>query len=733
VQVVEPDTVFLVSENDYHLLTGPLYRQLAPLLQGNYTVPEIVGLMAGQATYGHVKAALDRLEASGYIVEADDTYPAEQAAFWHSLNATTPAVAETLQQKKVSVQAIGEADAQPLLNALASLGVTAADDEDLLVVVTDDYLREELGAVNQQALAKNQKWLLVKLVGESIWLGPLFTPQETACWACLSYRIGINRPVEKFVLKKRVDKSRPLVTSRAALAATIEVGANLAATEIVKYLVRGEAEQWRDKLMTLHTVTMAMQSHHVRRRPPCPACGRPEDFRPDRIPQPIELQPAPKNQNPLPEEALARYEQYISPITGIITHLIDVLPAEGLAYTYIAVHDFSMMVEDVKALRRNMQGRSSGKGRTRTQAKLSTIGEAVERYSGVYRREGEVFVQGRYRDLQDGAIYPNNVWLFSQKQYENRVEWNQRQKSTYHIVYKPFDPDLEINWAPFWSLTQKRVQYYPASSTYYGHPDAFKLQASCDSNGCAAGQNFEDAVLQGFLELVERDCVAMWWYNRAPRPAVEMSSFDLPYFYEMEEYYRRSNRSLWVMDITGDFNIPTFVAVSHRTDRPVEDILIGLGIHFDPKVAVLRALAEVNQFLSDVFYTNPDGTTYYQMDVEETVEWFKTAKIKDHPYLIPDESQPAKTLADYANLATDDTREDVETCVRLAEGLGLETFVLDLSRPDTGIRVARVLVPGLRHFWRRLAPGRLYDVPVKLGWLDRPLSEDELNPVSMFF
>jgi len=42
---------------------------------------------------------------------------------------------------------------------------------------------------------------------------------------------------------------------------------------------------------------------------------------------------------------------------------------------------------------------------------------------------------------------------------------------------------------------------------------------------------------------------------------------------------------------------------------------------------------------------------------------------------------------------------------------------------------AVVIVPGLRHFYRRFAPGRLYDVPVKLGLRDRPLKENELNPV----
>ena len=65
----------------------------------------------------------------------------------------------------------------------------------------------------------------------------------------------------------------------------------------------------------------------------------------------------------------------------------------------------------------------------------------------------------------------------------------------------------------------------------------------------------------------------------------------------------------------------------------------------------------------------------------------------------------------------------------LAARVGLETLVLDLTRPDVGLHVAKVTVPGLRHFWPRFGPGRLYDIPVKLGWLSRPLTEAQLNPV----
>jgi ribosomal protein S12 methylthiotransferase accessory factor len=62
----------------------------------------------------------------------------------------------------------------------------------------------------------------------------------------------------------------------------------------------------------------------------------------------------------------------------------------------------------------------------------------------------------------------------------------------------------------------------------------------------------------------------------------------------------------------------------------------------------------------------------------------------------------------------------------------LETLVLNQTRPDLGMQAVRVVVPGLRHFWAQFAPGRLYTVPVKLGWLQTAIAEEHLNPVAMF-
>jgi ribosomal protein S12 methylthiotransferase accessory factor len=117
----------------------------------------------------------------------------------------------------------------------------------------------------------------------------------------------------------------------------------------------------------------------------------------------------------------------------------------------------------------------------------------------------------------------------------------------------------------------------------------------------------------------------------------------------------------------------------------------------------------------------------------ETVAWWKTATLANRPYLAPDETLPVRRREDYALGCSGDLLENIMVCKRIVEDRGLELLVLDQTRPEIGMSVAKVIVPGLRHFWARFAPGRLYDVPVRMGWLARPLAEEQLNPTAFLF
>src|SRR5262249_6058882 len=157
-----------------------------------------------------------------------------------------------------------------------------------------------------------------------------------------------------------------------------------------------------------------------------------------------------------------------------------------------------------------------------------------------------------------------------------------------------------------------------------------------------------------------------------------------------------------------------------------EFVEFGSGAHFDARIAALRAMTELNQFLSIGLMGGRDPNPSSRESNDGVVP--PPFRLQDHSYLMP--SGAAVVRPDFGSkFGNLDAREQVTACVNLAKRARLAFLVLDQTRPDIEVPGAIVIVPGLRHFYRRFAPGRLYNVPVKLGWRDRPLPESELNPL----
>ena len=75
-------------------------------------------------------------------------------------------------------------------------------------------------------------------------------------------------------------------------------------------------------------------------------------------------------------------------------------------------------------------------------------------------------------------------------------------------------------------MRDKRFKYLPTSLLYFFYRGPGQINA--DSNGCAAGNTLAEAIVQGFLELVERDSYAIWWYNRLQREQLDLDASMIP-------------------------------------------------------------------------------------------------------------------------------------------------------------------------------------------------------------
>ncbi|HEX4701504.1 MAG TPA: YcaO-like family protein, partial [Pseudonocardiaceae bacterium] len=171
------------------------------------------------------------------------------------------------------------------------------------------------------------------------------------------------------------------------------------------------------------------------------------------------------------------------------------------------------------------------------------------------------------------------------------------------------------------------------------------------------------------------------------------------------------------------------VAMSRRIDNPREQIMLGFGAHLDPRIALWRALTELNQMMPAIIETGDDDNGGHDNDF---TTWLREATVHNQPYLTPNPARPASRPDDFAYSPHPDLTTDIHTVQDRLAASGLEVLVLDQTRPDIGLPVVKVIVPGLRHFWARFGPGRLYDVPVQLGLRTEPTPYEALNPIPLF-
>jgi oxazoline/thiazoline synthase len=723
VYLVAADTVCLYSEDRKFLLYGELYCALAAAItQGGLNIRGLVRKLEHDFAAPQIREALGRLVERGYVITATNFTQGIAAAYWASLGLQPEAAKKNLQKHRVRIQALDVEGGPELEAALSLLGARVVKrSPDITVTLVSDYFDKRLLKLNEEHLADGTPWILAQPSGIFPLVGPVFSPGDGACWRCLADRMIRNREVKAML--DRGD-ARCLAVSPLARHALGQSATELAALEIAKALASDFRTDLNNNVISLDLLGSTIVRHHVARRPQCPACGRQKARDPRRAAAPVSLGTGGRPmmtsggfRTVSPRDTVARFRKHVSPLTGVVSRLERIEGDLPLSTNFIARHNFSAPAKSIYELRGGLNGCSFGKGSTAEQGEASALMEAIERYSGIFQGD-EIRAAKRFADFAPGdAIAPNEVLLYSDLQYERGTAPT---VNAGDVPLNPmlFDPSAKIEWSPVWSLRDKRFKYLPTSMLYFFYQGSVAFLA--DSNGCAAGNTREEAIVQGFLELVERDAYAIWWYNRQQRPGVDISNFDDPFVREFRARLASAGHRLSVLDITSDLGIPSFVAVTQWMQDGRENIEFGSGSHFDARIALLRTLTELNQFLSIGVMR---GRPLEKMSHDGT-----PLRIKDHSYLSPSDTPLLQPDLDI-KFGFLDTDEQVRACVSVAERQGLDFLVLDQTRPDIETPVVRVVVPGLRHFYRRFAPGRLYDVPVKLGWTKRPLAEDALNPL----
>ncbi|MDY8136453.1 TOMM precursor leader peptide-binding protein [Aquimarina sp. 2201CG5-10] len=680
---------------------------------------------------------LHQLEKDGYITQSTSPFSNEQNAFWEELGFDPLKLSTVLSQKSIAIKTIGQASSDKFKSACIETGLQLSSNPYLTIILTTSYTAPELEAINQEAIKNQKTWVLVKLSGITPYVGPIFVPQkdDTACYTCLQHRLSLFNQENKLYQKLTLSQNqlhKPLINHPL----TEQLSTTSAIMEIIKWLYDENSNTLENNLISIDIKNGQRTINSIVKRPQCSSCG--DDSILLQHPKPIDIQQEPNTNLKLdggyrtisPAITLSQYEHLISPITGIVRHLKSYYPVKDAPiYNFTSGRNLALQSTSLFWLNHHLRSGNGGKGKTAIQAKVGALCEGIERYCMVFPGKTHT-IKSSFQKLKN-AIHPNTCLLFSKQQYENRFNINSQCTKFHTLIPLYLSEDKEIDWTPVYNLTDQSFKYLPANYCYAQYPseDEKNLYAYPDSNGCASGNTIEEAILQGFLELVERDAAAIWWYNCIERPSVNLHNTSNSYLDTIVTYYKEINRSLTVLDITTDFNIPVFVAISHCPDANSKDkIIYAFGAHLDSKIALERAVIELNQLLPIVHHNKGKYLTKDQ----NFIDWLDTATMDKHPYLSPNTETPKNILSDYPKLCESTIYDSIQYGISQAQKLGLEMLIVNLTQPDIKMPVVKVIIPGLRHFWRRTAPGRLYDVPVQLGWISKKNTENNLNQHSIF-
>jgi bacteriocin biosynthesis cyclodehydratase domain-containing protein len=624
----------------------------------------------------------------------------------------TPDFSLAISNRVVDCRTIYNLSSTTASDVLQCIAKSVGLADEVSLVFVDDYLDPRLPTLSQQLNRQAVSWLLIKPYGQKTMVGPLFNHQDEnrACYQCLRDRLAQNSPVRVWLTRSQ-DPSEiapfPLLVDDKCIEHTLDILSNVQFDDDKSQMY---SHRWDEQQPDCHSID---------KRPQCAACGDHNYFVKDNH-GPIELDDCIRTADAdggyravSRNSFLENTRHLIDAQTGIITELEEITgnsQAQGMSI-YRAAYFQNTFTKDNLTADTFVQ-QSLGKGISTEQSMSSALGEALERQAAQYVGD-EGCVCATITQLNHAAYIPQELSSFSEKQYDefSNLESPSLQCPQWvekHLIDQP------MHWATGWSLTCQKTVYFPAAFCFANTPFEDRKYSSYTHNGNSCGSTKEEAILQGLMELIERDAVAVWWYNQIPRPQLSLDIIPDVERKKIDETLSAQWR-YWLLDVTNNINVVTCVAVGQYigTDR----FVLGFGTHINPSVAAQRALTEMYQLVA----------------IKDRVSGpFDFDSMANRPFMFPKRKTQPKTVDDYDFVYSANIKDGIDYVVEQVEQVGLDVCVVNYTRADIPVSTVKVIVPGLAHFWPQFANKRLYQVPVELGWLSHCLEEEYFNGQALY-
>jgi YcaO-like protein with predicted kinase domain len=250
------------------------------------------------------------------------------------------------------------------------------------------------------------------------------------------------------------------------------------------------------------------------------------------------------------------------------------------------------------------------------------------------------------------------------------------------------DCEMARHWVDGYSLLREKTVRVPIKLVAYIH----------GSNGMAAGNTIEEALIQASCEILERYAQIHIVKPEKIVPSIDPRSVDLDLIRHMIEFYTGFNVSVTIKDLSFDGTLPVigvlYTNQNLSPDRLEHKSLIA-GASFNLKEALTRCFTEGMQGKKTLLSPRPqfDKPVVPRSQVKDYYMLMRCGlSPKDISFLNEGE------ITSFRPWNRKDLFEEIEGVKQIVKGLGTDCILLNQTHPIIGFPVVRVVIPGISDF-----------------------------------
>ncbi|MBW1896587.1 MAG: YcaO-like family protein [Deltaproteobacteria bacterium] len=341
-----------------------------------------------------------------------------------------------------------------------------------------------------------------------------------------------------------------------------------------------------------------------------------------------------------------------------------------------------------------------GKGTTPDLAEASAHAELVERLSGgmfypVFEEQVRFHLPALYSE--DANRFLNYEWMAGyvhahQDNLESPLAIEDLLANETHLTQKQIreikNSPMAKHWVDGFSIMREEPVKVPVNLVAYIH----------GSNGMAAGNTIEEALIQASCEIFERYAQIQVIKPGKTVPTIDLASVENPHIRDMIDFYKGQNIDVIIKDLSFDGLFPgvgvLFTNHNLRRDRLEFKMLIA-GASFNGDEGLTRCFTEGVQGRKTL--RNPRPQLDRPIPPESQVnDYYMVMRcgvsMKDLSFLEQGQTKVYKTIKVKGLLG------EIEEIKRICKQLDTDCIILDHTHPVLGFPVVRVVIPRVSDF-----------------------------------